>query len=376
VRGQPPGAESLDAMIRARVAAPFDLARGPLFAADVLRVSDHRRVLLVCLHHIVGDAGSIRIILDEAQQLYAAFRRQEAASTLPLLAIQYRDFVAWQQALAIDSGRARSRRYWLDALGGPLPRTGFVPDTPEQATPTSDGRVIVCDLDAALTVQVRQLAARHGTTLFGVIVSAVYALLYRYRQQEDLIIGSTISRRDHPWLEHQVGCYIDMLVLRGRAGGRDTAGDLIERTARICRDALAHRDYPFDSLLADLNVTTPPGKSPIFDVLVDHVPGPAAVNDMAAETGLAISEYERGSEAAHYDTMFVLGESDSGARLSIQLVFNAGLFGADTVALIQTRLMTIVKWLAEDGIATLGDVELLSVPAAPRPRLRVGLNTR
>ena len=374
VRAQAIQGDALDTLIRARVAVPFDLAVGPLFDVELMRVTDDRRVLLVRLHHIVGDAASIRIVMREARQLYVACRRHEASPFAPL-PIQFRDYVMWQTSRRDHSAYARSRAYWRNTLGGALPRTGFLPDNAVTEAPTAASRVVVCDLDAALTTKLRQLARHHHTTEFGVVVAAVFALLYRYRQQEDLVIGSTISRRDHTLLELQVGCYIDMLVLRGRAGGRDTASAVIERTARVVRDALAHRDYPFDALLADLNVSAPAGKAPVFDVMVDHVPGGTGLADAAESDGLRVTEYERGSEAAHYESMFVVAESDDGLRLSIQLVFNARLFGAATVTQAGARLMTIVKWLTDSDDTTLGDVDLLSAPVAPRRRLRVGLNT-
>jgi len=373
--GDPPDGAALDAAIQERVSKPFDLARGPLFDVELLRVADRRSLLLVRLHHIVGDAGSIAIVLREALALYAAFRRGETAAPLPPLEVQYRDFVAWQNVLAADGARDKGRRFWLDTLSADMPRTAFTPDAPK-APPSAAGIAATCDVDEALTARLRSLASRHGTTLFGVFVSAVNALLYRYSQQEDLVIGTTVSRRDHPLLEHQVGCYIDTLVLRSQAGGRDTAARLLERTARVCTEALAHRDYPFESLLEDLHPVVPEGKTPIFDVLVDYVPGSGAIGGMDEDTGLGIVERPRAAEAAHYDTMFLVTESDSGAALSIQLVFKAGLFTADTVDLARARLLTILRWLADDGEGTLGEVELLSLHTLPRRRLHISLNTR
>ena len=230
-------------------------------------------------------------------------------------------------------------------------------------------------MDEALTLRLRSLAARHGATLFEVIVSGVYALLYRYSEQEDLVIGTTVSRRDHPLLERQVGCYIDTLVLRGSAGGRDTPAQLLGRTTRVCRDALAHRDYPFESLLDDLRIPVAEGRTPLFDVLVDYVPGSGTVAGPAEQAGLAISERPIATEAAHYDTMFLVAESDSGTALSIRLVFNGGRFTPDTVALVRTRLLDILRWLADDGVRALGEVDLLAVHTVPRRRLHISLNT-
>ena len=364
----------LDTIVAARIAVPFDLARGPLFDAELMPAEDGRHLLLVRLHHIVGDAVSIRIALHEAFGLYRAFRQGGTASPLAPLTIQYRDFVSWQNRLTADGAREHHRRYWREIVTPQMPRTGFAPDAPESVPTEGPGVVAIVDVDEALTARLRAVAARHGTTVFSAIVSSVYALLYRSSQQEDLVIGSTVSRRDHPLLEEQVGCYIDTLVLRGRAAGQDAAADLLERTARVCHSALAHRDYPFETLLEELSVPVPDGVAPIFDVLVDYVPGPASAGLAAPETGLSVSEYPHVHESAHYDTMFLVGESDDGARMSIQVVFSAARYSAETMAVARTRLLIILRWLAADSGETLAEVDLLGPLTRPGRRLQIGLN--
>lgn len=366
---EPFDASELDAAIESRLAAPFDMAHGPLFDAELLRLSNSRSLLTVRLHHIVGDADSIGIILREVVALYAAFRQGEAQPPLAPLPVQYRDFVAWQNKLDADGSRERSRQYWLETLAGQLPRSGFIPEK-QQPAPSPNATIATCELDVALTLQLRALAARRGTTLFSAVVSAVYALLYRYTQQQELLIGSTVSRRDHPLLEGQIGCYIDTIALLGKATASDTAADLLERTARVCRDALAHRDYPLDSLLNDLRVPAPDGKPPLFDVLVDYLPARGLIAT-AEQTGLTISERRRVSESAHYDTQFLISESDTGEALALRLVFAAGLLTPEGVEAVRTRLLTILQWLAEDGPTQLGDVNLLALHALPRRRLHV-----
>ena len=373
---------SLDAFLSERIAAPFDLEQGPLFDADLFPEVDGRRLLLVRLHHIVGDAASIRLVLDEALVLYRAFRRalkDDAPRTpLPPLSIQYRDFVAWQNRLTDEGAREPHRRYWRDRLSAPLPRTGFPPDRPRSA---SQGPVVpavltaTVELDEVLTTRVRAVASHHGTTVFSVVVSALYALLHRSTQQEDLLIGSTVSRRDHPLLETQVGCYIDTIPLRGSAAGRDTAGALLDRTARVCRTALEHRDYPFETLLEDLDVAVAGDAPPLFDVLVDYVPRGAAASADATDAGLSVSEHRLSLESAHYNTMCLIADSDDGVRVLVQVVLPADQYDASTVDGMQSRLRTLLEWIADDGVVTLGEVALLAPATRPRRRLHIGLKT-
>jgi hypothetical protein len=366
--------DALGAAVRARIAVPFDLAGGPLFDVELARMRDRPSLLLVRMHHIVGDAASIRILLGEALTLYAAFCQGDA-DPLPPLPVQYRDFVAWQNTRTAAGVHQKSRQYWLGVLTPELSRVGFTPDHPRSAHPSSLAVVTECVLDAELSSQLRDLAVRHGTTLFSVVLSSVLAMLYRHSGQEDVLVGTTVSRRDHPLLEHQVGCYLDTLVLRGLATARDTAALLIDRTAHAWQEALAHKDYPFESLLDDLRVEVPDGRTPLFDVLVDYVPGTGLATGLEARGWLEPSELVLNVEHAHHDTMFLIGESDDGTTLSIRLVFNAELFTAETVASVRTRLLAILGWLARGGESTLGEVDLIQKPSGKSRRLHVNLRT-
>src|SRR4051812_8077235 len=52
---------------------PFDLARGPLIRAGLLRLGADDCVLLLTLHHIIADGWSLGVLFGEISALYAAF---------------------------------------------------------------------------------------------------------------------------------------------------------------------------------------------------------------------------------------------------------------------------------------------------------------
>src|SRR5205823_1814026 len=52
---------------------PFDLAEGPLLRVWLLRVSRQDHVLLLSMHHIISDAWSRAILVNELSTLYNAF---------------------------------------------------------------------------------------------------------------------------------------------------------------------------------------------------------------------------------------------------------------------------------------------------------------
>ena len=74
---------------------PFDLIRGPLIRAMLLRMTREEHLLLILMHHIVFDGWSENVFIHELQALYSAFVEGKA-SPLPELPLQYADFALWQ----------------------------------------------------------------------------------------------------------------------------------------------------------------------------------------------------------------------------------------------------------------------------------------
>ena len=58
---------------KVEVGLPFDLSRGPLLRVSLIRLGAEEHVALVTMHHIVSDAWSIGVFINEVATLYKAF---------------------------------------------------------------------------------------------------------------------------------------------------------------------------------------------------------------------------------------------------------------------------------------------------------------
>jgi hypothetical protein len=117
---------------------PFDLERGPLFRATLLRLGPEDHVGLLTAHHSVFDGWSMGIFFQELGLLYQAFCAGKP-SPLPELAIQYADFAHWQRQW-LKSGLTEDQlTYWKKQLAGPLPVLELPADHPRPAVRTFHG---------------------------------------------------------------------------------------------------------------------------------------------------------------------------------------------------------------------------------------------
>src|SRR5918998_1723884 len=97
---------------------PFDLSRGPMLRAALVRLDDDEHVLLLMMHHIASDGGSVTVLFDELSALYNALRSGRRAR-LPELPVQYVDYVVWQWQRLLDGTLRRSLDYWKKQLANP-----------------------------------------------------------------------------------------------------------------------------------------------------------------------------------------------------------------------------------------------------------------
>jgi amino acid adenylation domain-containing protein len=223
---------------------PFDLARGPLFRAHLIRLGAREHTLLINLHHIISDGWSLGILFRELATLYGAFS-QGAPSPLPELPIQYADFAVWQRGWLQGERLAAELDYWRRQLAG-IPEVLELPyDHPRPAIESFRGATQGFELPAALVRELAALTRRRGATPSMTLLAGFQALLGRVSGREDLATGVAIANRTRREVEGLIGFFVNTLVVRGDLSGSPGFNKLLARTRETALAAYAHQDLPF-----------------------------------------------------------------------------------------------------------------------------------
>jgi hypothetical protein len=163
---------------------PFDLERGPLFRACLLRLGPEDHVGLLTAHHAIFDGWSMGIFSWELGVLYQAFCGGKP-SPHPELSIQYADFAHWQRQWLQSELMEDQLAYWKKQLAAPLSVLELPTDHPRPAVRTFHGARRLMVVSPVLTEATHSLARREGCTLYMVLLAAFEALLQRYSGQDD-----------------------------------------------------------------------------------------------------------------------------------------------------------------------------------------------
>ncbi|MEV7615516.1 amino acid adenylation domain-containing protein [Streptomyces sp. NPDC089799] len=344
---------------RADAAEPFVLAAAPLLRARLVRVAEEEHLLVLVLHHTVGDGWSMPVLWREFAAGYAALRRG-GAPVLPALPVQYGDYAHWQRNRGEDVVRA-GLAHWRDALGG-LPALELSGDRPRPAEPSGAGGSVVFEVPGPLAQRLDGLARDRGATPFMALLAGFQALLGRYTGQEDFAVGSPVAGRDRPELEPLIGLFVNTLVLRADLSGDPSFEELLGRVRRTALAAYEHADTPFDRLVEELRPDREAGRNPLFDVLFQlHPEQPAALE----LDGLRAESLDAASEGAKFDLSLAMTEHPGG--FTGTLTYASDLFDHDTAERLCAHYLRLLDSAAGAPGARLSRLEVLS--AAERAEL-------
>jgi amino acid adenylation domain-containing protein len=334
--------------MRAEMETLFDLERGPVIRARLLRLGADDHVLLLSMHHIVGDAWSLDVLFDELEALYVAERDGTDAGLAPL-PVQYADFALWQRARLDGDAMEGELAHWRARLEGTA-TLALPTDHPRPPVQTYGGRVVDFDLGPELSAAVGAVARRHGATLFMALLAGFQLLLHRWSGTDDVVVGSPIAGRTPRETEGLIGIFLNTLALRTDLSGDPTFAELLGRVRETSLDAFAHQEVPFERLVDELKVERSLSRHPLFQVMFSLVSGAAEREGTFA--GLGIEAKDPGHAPARVDLTLMTAETDGLIRGG--LVYAEALWEASTIQRMAEHFRTLLAAAAADPSTPVG----------------------
>jgi amino acid adenylation domain-containing protein len=344
----------------------FDLARGPLYRASLLRLDSEDHVLLFTMHHIISDGWGMGVLVREVGELYSAFAEGKPSPLAPL-PIQYADFAHWQRKYLAGEVLEAHWQYWKQQLGGTLPVMELPTDRPRQLVQSFRGSSQALNLSASLIESLKALARREGVTLFMLLLAAFKAMLYRYTGQEDIIIGSPIANRNRLEVEGLIGFFVNTLALRTDLSGSPTFRDLLKRVRRVALEAYAHQDMPFEQLVEQLQPERSTSRHPLFQVMFQLENAPMGE---ALLPGLTLQPVEVERVTTQFDLSLDLLEDLDG--LVAVAEYSTDLFDGQTITRMLRHFQNVLEGVVENPDERIARLPLLA--SAEREQLLVRWN--
>ena len=345
----------LVALTARHVREPFDLQRGPLVRAELVRLSTDHHVLVVTGHHIVLDGWSFWVLVKELAALY---RRAIGASAADLpSAPSFVDYAANAAIRASTPEAYANIAWWIErfADGGPtlaLPTDRLRPRSRTQTAGRHDHL-----LPADVVTAIRTLGAKHRASLFATLLAGFGGLLNRLTGQSDLVVGIAAAGQASAGIEGLVGHCVNMLPLRLNVDRNEAFSELIEKSRVVMLDAYDHQEVTFGRVLQALPIVRDPGRVPLISVVFNIDQALAGESMAMPGVHLTLESTPRVFETFE---LFVNAVDMGPAGMRLECQYNCDLFDAVTIRRWMAGFERLLKSAAAGPQNSVGRLQLLT----------------
>jgi amino acid adenylation domain-containing protein len=342
--------EQVHAALQAAHRQPFDLQHDALSRLRLFICGEHDTVLLWTVHHLVSDAWSQWVLLDELLSGYEALRRGEQPQLAPLTA-SFADFVREEEAFLLSAAGQQQRDFWKRRLADREVRLNLPLDFPRPKAQTFNGASVAIECGSELSEGIRALALREGVTVFTVLLAAYQCLLSRYSSDRQVWIGSPVSGRINQRFNPLVGYFVNSVVLTADLRANPSFSELLQQQKHVVLEALENQRVPFAKLVQDLNPDREAGRTPLFQAeFVYQKPHQSSelIRILSPREGVPFQHQGLHLESvpfAQQEGQFEVGLEmmDIDGQLAGALKFNADLFSAPTMARMIGSFLTLLQ---------------------------------
>jgi amino acid adenylation domain-containing protein len=340
-----------DQIIMQDVEQPFDLERTPLFRVRLIRQSDRQHILLLVMHHIIGDAESLAVLREEFDTLYEAFREGKTIQ-IPRLEVQYKDYAHQQNQKYLKNSEEirRHRQYWKRELSGSSAPHTIPLDKKRPAGNTYNGGTVQYTQDKEITRKIRRLAQQHGVTTFMIYQAVLNQLVYSYTAATDNVTGVPVAGRQHADLQRQVGYYLNTLPIRLKIDPSWTFTQYLNNVREKVINAMTHQETPLDIIQADRAMGSGYNAAqPLFRVALNMINREKSAN--IGNSILKVSEYETGYHRTKFDlTQYIFEEN---GFVTGKFEYNSDIYEKETIVRLERRYRELLQRILEEPDAPL-----------------------
>lgn len=339
--------------------SPFDLERGPLLRSGLIQIEDEDYIYYSNMHHIISDGWSMEVYFKDLYAYYEAYRKKKRPD-IDELRIQYKDYAAWQLNQLQEGKYNADQNFWFNYLDGELPQLNLPSYKARKRIKTYAGE----DLDNSIisplsTGKLKKYTEENGGSLFMGIFAVWNALMYRYTDQQDIIIGTPISGREHVDMKNQIGFYVNTLAIRNKVKSDDNFNTFFASVKKNMINSFSHQMYPFNRLVDELNFERDISRSPIFDIMLVYAEGTAKKEGVDSDKNKLGGIEDYGFSSSRFDLEIGFRNMDND-YISVWGTFNPEVYEREMIDGLIKHFNQIVKVIVANPDVKISELDFLT----------------
>ena len=334
--------------IEDEIERPFNLATDALIRVSLSNFEPDRSWLLICLHHIITDGWSMRLLVNELQHFYSS-----PDSEWPAPSLQYQDCTD-QLSQSVDS---EAQDFWQKQLQG-LGEAELITDWARPAILSDRGDTIEQAIAPELNARVATFCRRLQITTAAFWLGCLAIVLRKRRTGDDLCIGLPVAGRPQASMSNVLGFFVNTVVIRLQQAEYRQAPieDFFKAVATTLYEALEHQSFPIESVIEQVMPERRTDRSPIFQVLFSYAPESLDVIPLG---DCQLKATYPKSDTAKFELTVSINELVNGSA-ALFIEYATDLFACTSARQLAEQLQRIAEQVVNTSLVSLSQLHLVT----------------
>lgn len=322
----------------------FDVTQDSLIKLFCIRIASNKSVLLFHMHHAICDGFSMKILFKSLEDHY------NGTENLPS-AIQYRDYSEWMSGHDRKENLFKQEQYWLERLKGYNNTEDLPLDYKRGRVRDFEGRKYAFVLNKEQKEKADAFIQQNQVTWYMFLLSVYYILLSMLTNQEDIIIGTSVSVRSSEQLEKVCGVFLNLLPMRNKIKSEQSYLEFLKEVKENMLSDFENQEYPYVELIRKIHTHEQPNRNQLFDAYFDMS------NYGAFEMNLdqlQVRNLKIQYDTTKYDITLYAEETEQEVRLEYE--YAKSLFSEDTIAFFALKYLDIIAIVSENPNISIGEI--------------------
>ena len=318
---------------------PFELYESDLAYFAIIKINDHESAIYAKTHHIISDAWSMSLFVNEILTFYSALKKGEdiPQEKYP----SYVDYIQ-NEAEYKNSGKfLKDQQYWLNKFD-PLPEATVLKTRTTNEKRTESKRKTILT-PVKFTNKLREFCKENNTTAYPLFLAALAMYINRITSKNDIVIGTPVLNRSNRKDKNTVGMFINTLPLRINIDSDTNFKTFSNNVSMECMSLFRHQKYPYDLLLKNIRSKYSNSEN-LYDIVLSY-------QNSKMEKQVIDDQYMSRWHFNHHQVNSLtihINDRDDDGRLIIDYDFHEDMYSVKEIEFLHTHMLSLL-WHALDN---------------------------
>ncbi|WP_297418108.1 non-ribosomal peptide synthetase [Clostridium sp.] len=325
----------------------FDLEKAPLIRMYLIKIAEERQLLLIDIHHIIADGTSQELIKYKLSH-FINNKFVESSN------VRYGEYSLWKNNRLKENKVSDMKNYWMRLYEDDIPVVDLPTDFNRPAMKSFKGDSIIKLLDKDLSKKIKEFSAKESKTVYSYMLTVFIVLLNKYASQDDIVIGTVMSGRNHPEFEKIVGMFVDTVPIRVKTNECENFIELLNIVSDTLISIMENQEYPFEKIIEDLKIKPQLSRNQLFDIM--FIMQNMKSFDLEME-GIKTNSILIEEERSKFDITLTVSEKDEDMYLNFE--YSTDLFKRSTIERMVRHYELLLNQCINNHLKNINEINMI-----------------